>query len=105
MSRYPWAAETLLTEVQGLYKSAKMEPTDEADGLDVHRTFTFSKATTKYLTPHIDALSEDSRIASVETTEKGVVVVFSHRTNADLRHPFGLRGGESDENTPEGIED
>ena len=105
MSRSPYAHRTLVRQVQGLYKSAKAEPIDDPDGLGVHRSYRFSKATTRYLERHIDALSNDPRIASVESTEKGVVVVYSPRTNADLRHSFGLiEAGDSAEDS-EGAED
>lgn len=99
MPRSPYAHRTLLGQVQQMYKSAKAEPIDQPDGFGVHRAFRFSKATTRHLSNHIDALSTDPRITFVESTEKGVVVVYTGRTTADLRHSFQLAqvGNSGDE--------
>lgn len=83
------AARTLESEVAALRSSAKMKVAGEPDGFDRNRSVTFDAATTKWLTPILDALGDD-RVASVEEVGKQVRITFVPDARADRSHAFGL---------------
>lgn len=89
MPRLPYAAETLASQVQEKYKSAKYTVEGDPDGLDVNRTIKFDKTSSKWLEPLLDAIRDD-RIEEYHTSKDQLVVTFSPRANADRRHPFPL---------------
>lgn len=93
LSRLPYAASTLIEQVQGLRKSAKYESSD-TDGFDVDRTITFDKATSKWLTPILHEI-EDDRIVSHSMNKDQLSITFSHLADGDDRDEFPLEAAET----------
>lgn len=94
MPRLPYAAETLLAQAKSKNKSAKMSPSGDPDGLDVFRTVTFDKASSKYLAPLIEHLG-DPRIVDHSVSKDVLSVTFSPRPLADSRDDFPLGDAEA----------
>lgn len=89
MTRNPYAAASLLAEVQEQHSKATAEPVGDPDGLGVHRTFKFDKTSSKTLVKVLPEI-KDTRIASFEEKEGHVLVTFSSGTVADRRGRFAL---------------
>jgi hypothetical protein len=89
MSRIPWAAETLVEEVEDIRPEAVVENTGEPDGFDVIREITFDPETSRWLEPLL-ATGDDPRIASAVTSKDSLVVTFISDPMADDRTPFYL---------------
>jgi hypothetical protein len=89
MPRLPYGARTFTEQVKALRKSAKYEA-GEPDGLDVSRTITFDKATSKWLEPILDHL-EDDRIVGSHWHKDQLTVEFSTQSSvADQKNPYPL---------------
>lgn len=86
MARTPHAARVFTDQVKELRKTAKFEFGDE-DGLGVYRTVKFDKPTTKWLGNALDEIDDD-RIIGYSVEKDQLTVLFSHRTNADLKDRF-----------------
>jgi hypothetical protein len=108
MPRLPYAAKTLIGQVQDEKPKARPSMVGDVDGLGVWRTIKFDKTTSKWLEPRLDA--GDERLSTVKMTDDGYLhVEFAAGTIADHRHEFdltspgaGSKRALSDEQGPEG---
>lgn len=89
MSRIPYAAEQLLTQVAAHRPEAEVT-NGEPDGIGVIRSFSFDKATSRWLWPLMkDDL--DARLARGELVRGVLTLTFQSRSAlADDRKPFDL---------------
>lgn len=91
MSRLPYAARTLIQQVEGLRPSAKHYEASEPDGLRVVREVKFDKRTSEWLAPLLDRI-DDERIKEHYLTDAGYLhVEFVGGVEADERRKFPLR--------------
>jgi hypothetical protein len=88
MSLVP-AARQLVDEVEAAHPKAKVKIIGDPDGIGVHRQVSFDAATTKWLTPLLDAV-QDERVLSVDAESNRTVITFVADTRADFAQPFGL---------------
>lgn len=91
--RLPYAAKTLIKQVQATRKTAKAEPSGDPDGLGVVRSITFDKTSSKWLAPRL--LNSDGyideRIVDADMDAGRLTVTFSDRSAiADQRGAFVL---------------
>lgn len=91
--RIPYAAKTLISQMQQRNKNAKGTPVGDPDGFNVQRTVAFDKNSSKFLARVLPELDDD-RISSFEEKDGVVEVTFSPRTNADQRDEFPLAEAE-----------
>lgn len=97
MPRTARAARTLIRQVRESLNrksdsaagAGTAKPTDEPDGLGVHREYTFDKTASKGLADRLNA-ANDPRISSVEEKGGQVVVTFVASTQADDPADFNL---------------
>lgn len=96
VTRLPYAAATLMQEVQEMFPKAESDTYGEPDGFGIHRTVRFDKATSKKLAPIMERVG-DPRIQEVTMTDAGYLhvtfVPASHQ--ADTRHGFPLQAAAS----------
>lgn len=89
-ARLARAAEVLRDQVMDLKPRTKVEWAGDPDGFNVYRSIVFSKATSNWLAPILDILS-DPRVVSSETDDGGrLVVTFASSVIADRTTPFEL---------------
>lgn len=94
MPRLPYAAKRLIQQATDAKPATKAKPVDDPDGLGVHRTIQFNKATSTWLKPLLEEM-DDPRIASLEVDKGGLLeVTFVATTFADDRTPFALEAAE-----------
>lgn len=94
MPRLPYAAKTLIAQVQERKPRTTYETVGEPDGFNVHRAIKFSKAASEWLAPIMEQIS-DRRVHSVNLTKDGYLhVVFTSRSYADDREAFPLDDAE-----------
>jgi hypothetical protein len=94
MARLPYAAKQLIKQASEAKPATKAKPVDEPDGLGVHRTVSFNKATSTWLKPLLEEI-DDPRIASLEVDKGGLLeVTFVTTIAADDRTPFPLEAAE-----------
>lgn len=98
MPRLPYAAVTLIEQVTAQRKRAKAQPQGDTDGLNVHRSISFDKPTSKWLAPLLTDTT-DRRIVGVADDGGRLVITFSPRTIADDRTPFSLDLADPAEST------
>lgn len=97
MPRLPYAATTLIQQVQNERKSATAQPHGDPDGFGVFRTIKFDKKSSPWVA---ERLQHDERVLETELTEAGYLhVTFSDRPAADIRDPFVLEKPEVGEST------
>lgn len=90
MARLVPAAVQLLAQVGETRTSMKKVTLGDPDGFDRIRDITFDAATSRWLTPILDAIA-DPRIKSVTTTGRGRATVhFVSDYRADFRSPYPL---------------
>lgn len=92
--RVPYAAKTLHAQVSAKYKSSKMTPVGDPDGLGVTRTVQFGKTESKWLGELLEHLG-DPRIESFKSTKDGLRVTFAAHRRADERTDFDLADAET----------
>lgn len=90
MTRYTPAAKQLIEQATAINNKTKAIPYGEVDGFGIHRSVQFDAATSKWLSPLLEALG-DARIAEVSYEGKGrAVVTFVADTRADRRTHYPL---------------
>lgn len=89
MTRLPYAATTLIGQVQAHRKQAKYTEEGEPDGFNVYRTIAFDKVTSRWLTPLLLEIA-DPRILSLDTINGRLHVTFIGGPRADRNHEFPL---------------
>lgn len=93
--RLPYAARTLIEQVQAEKPKATYETVGEPDGFRVNRTIKFDKRTSKWLAPLL-VETEDERIAEASLTDAGYLHVrFVGSPVADQRDEFPLVEAET----------
>jgi hypothetical protein len=95
MPRVPRAATALIGQVTDAKKRAKAEPHGDPDGLNVYRSISFDKTTSKWLTPILEN-STDPRIVALGDDGGRLVVTFSPKVDADRRDAFALDEPEAE---------
>lgn len=88
MPRATYAARTLADQVTAARSRAKVKNTNP-DGLNVYRSMSFDKPTSKWLHPLLEAI-EDPRITALDFEDGVLTVTFSAGTDADTRDQFPL---------------
>lgn len=89
MPRIPHAAKTLIRQAVERKPQTKATREGEPDGLGVHRTISFNKATSKWLEPLLAEL-DDPRITGYEVEGGILSVTFSTGIDADDASEFPL---------------
>lgn len=91
MSRLTYAAEQLRDQLMLVNPDAIMATADDADGVGVHRTVSFDKDSSTYLSPLLAVIApSDPRIVSTSDAGGILNVTFSAGINADDRTPYPL---------------
>lgn len=89
MSRLPYAAKQLITQVTSFHPKAKATPVGLPDGLGVYRAIKFDKRTSKVLHPVMDHL-DDRRIVGSHMEDGYLTVTFVATRHADIKTPYPL---------------
>lgn len=89
MPRLVPAARQLMAQVHDLHPKATIEILDEVDGLGFQRNIRIAGEPGKRVAAALEAM-DDSRIADIVRSNKGVRIRFVDSTRADFAHPFPL---------------
>jgi hypothetical protein len=105
MARLPYAARSLVRQIMADHPKMEYEPHGDPDGLNVHRTIRFDKATSEALGAAITQM-DDPRIEEASVTEAGYLhVTFVGKPIADQRGDFALEAARevaaAEESEPE----